>query len=159
MKLFVVEEVVVVEEVGGRSNFMRFYCLLIVRSDDIKTASNVFLKNATKLLDLEDMQSELNLKIAARWIIRSDLPRYQWTLNSLEKINVAEIDIYKHIYWLLSQMKESFFDSERKNIECSLSFFWSSRGTGGGPVITPELSELLFQKKIKLDIGFYFTTD
>jgi hypothetical protein len=118
------------------------------------------------MLKFDDTRSDFNLARAERWrsrvgtrfIIRNDLPRYNWILSSQESLGTDNFDVYTHASWLLSQLKADILISElvMQGMECGLSFYWEGSGTGGGPVITPQLSELLYKHQINLDIGFYY---
>lgn len=149
---------------------MRYYCTLFVRANALRAASNIFRSQAMEILEFEDTRSEANLARAERWrksqpivqfVVRNDLPRYCWSLTSLEAIDASEPDPYTHIFWLLSQLKAraSFSDAGKKGVECTLAFYWGGRGTGGGPTIAPRLSKMLFKHNINLEISFYFEDD
>jgi len=159
-----------VAEVDLKGELMRYYCTLLVRSNAVQTASNIFQPAAIDMLGFDDMRSEANLaraersrssKSPVRFVVRNDLPRYCWSLTSLKAIEASEPDPYTHIAWLLSQLKPgvSLVDAQEKGIECTLSFYWGGQGTGGGPTVAPKLSELLSQHGINLKIGFYFEAD
>jgi hypothetical protein len=49
----------------------------------------------------------------------------------------------------LSQLRDAGF-------ECSLQFFWESNGTGGGPLVTLQVAELLVRHSVDLQFGFYW---
>lgn len=146
---------------------MRYYCTLFIRSNNQNAATHIFKTKAINLLEFEDGYSEANLARAKRWqkvtsidhfTIRNDLPRYRWSLSSNKEIETSDPDPQNHISWLISQLKlkTSLIDAQQEGTECTLAFYWGSSGTGGGPVITPQLSALLLHHQLKLDIGFYF---
>ncbi|TFY97218.1 hypothetical protein [Ramlibacter humi] len=77
------------------------------------------------------------------------------TREAIGRIN--EYDVYVHVSWLLSQLKPgTLLDGCARGIEASLSLYWGSGGTGGGPFISPELSALLAKHRVQLQIGFYY---
>ena len=145
---------------------MRYYCLLIIRSNSKGTASSIFRAKALDVLGFEDTCSEVNLARAERWrksnssvqfIERSDLPRYCWSLTSLSGIDEKVSDPFEHVSWLMSQLKRgvSLANVKNQGVECVLAFYWGGLGSGGGPLITPGLSNMLVQHNIDLSIGFY----
>ena len=128
----------------------------------------ILLPSTFAKLSFEDYQSAANVARAKRWaklqsgfklVQSNDLPRYCWTLSSDNE--VAGSDLYEHICWLLAHFECGVVlrDSHRYGIKCELSFYWGGGGTGGGPTISPELSELLQRHQIALDIGFYYETE
>jgi len=146
---------------------MKYYCTLIARSNEERTAIGIFRSEAAEMLKFEDTRSEANLARAERWrnarssvqfIVKTDLPRYCWSLTSRNAIDTSEPDLCVHVSWLLSQLKPgaSLVLLREAGVECTLAFYWGGQGTGGGPVITPRLSALLCQHEIDLNIGFYF---
>lgn len=117
------------------------------------------------MLEFEDTRSEINFKRTnssesspIKFMIRDDLPRYSWFLNSTKYLENSDHNIYNHIYWILSQIKSIFSlnSAREKGAEFNLDFYWGSPGTGGGPIISSEVSALLLQYKINLNIGFYY---
>lgn len=143
----------------------RYYCLLHIRSNNENTGDDIFTPDVIDFLEFDDLRSKKNLEKMKKWrdssiefIVRNDLPRYVWTLSSLEEIDDSEWDLFIHISWLLSTLNQgvSLSAIQKNGIECELSFFWGGNGTGGGPTIPPRLSELLNFHKIKLDIRFYY---
>lgn len=143
-----------------------YYCTLVMRSDKEGASASAFKREAVAKLEFDDNRSEYNLARAQRWanksgthlVFRNDLPRYCWILNSKEDVSTDEPDVYVHASWLLSQLKGDVFASElvKQSMEIVLSFYWGGGGTGGGPVITPRLSDLLCRHQITLQIGFYY---
>jgi hypothetical protein len=91
-------------------------------------------------------------------VMRSDLPRYSWTLDSREAVGTSETDPLVHVAWLLSQLKPgiSLEAARGGGVESCLGFYWGGRGTGGGPFISPALAELLVRHQLGLDVGFYY---
>ena len=142
---------------------MTYYCTLFLRSDQKDAPAVVLLPRAMEALEFEDNHSPESLARAARlrtvgFITRSDLPRYSWTLDTQSEVGTEETDLFVHVSWLMSQLRPKVLlgDLAKVGIEPLLSFFWSGNGTGGGPFIQPELSELLGRHRIGFNIGFYY---
>ena len=151
---------------------MRYFCNLYIKSDTKNTPANIFEPAVIRMLEFYDRESAIGLATTERlrktfehWpsdqkgrrpIIRSDLPRYFWTLSSQKAVSTDEDDPYIHVSWLLSRLKGVLVsDLIEQGIECKLSFYWGGLGTGGGPLIAPRLSELLHKHQVYLGIGFY----
>ncbi len=145
---------------------MRHYCLLIIRSNSEDAASSIFRPQAMDMLGFEDLRLEKHgasgallrqASSSVQFVVRSDLPRYCWSLNSLKAIDQSVSDPLEHVSWLLSQLKRgiSLADAQKQGIECVMALYWGGLGSGGGPLITPRLSSLLIQHDINLSIGFY----
>jgi hypothetical protein len=128
----------------------------------------VFLRKMLGDLDFEDYRSASNLaraerlnKVGAGWSLvqRNDLARYCWTLSSKEKIESD--DLYEHVSWLAGSLQPGFTLKTLASMgfEYGISAYWGGGGTGGGPLITPRLSELLVRHDVNLDIGFYFDSE
>ncbi len=140
-----------------------YYCTLFLRSDDKNAPSKVLVPDIIDTLDFDDLQSPARLASAQRWraagfVRRNDLPRYHWHFDTREAIKLDEFDPIGHVSWLLSRLKpDASLEEARKNgIDCWLGFYWSGNGTGGGPLISVQLAELLARHKIALDVGFYY---
>jgi hypothetical protein len=88
--------------------------------------------------------------------IRPNLERYWWELSTEGRINSMELD--DHFEWILKQLrKKKLLKTElSSDYRFSLSVFWgASNGTGGGPLIDPELSAKFALHGIPVAIGFY----
>ncbi len=142
---------------------MTYFCTFFLRSDDSAAPSKLFIPEVLGALDFEDNNSPARLASVQRlqgvgFILRNDLPRYGWLLDTRDKVDPDEIDPFVHVSWLLSKLKAgvSLFEARKIGIESSLSFYWGGNGTGGGPMISVRLSELLVRHHINLDVGFYY---
>lgn len=84
------------------------------------------------------------------------VPRYHWKLCS-DGMVVAP-DPLPHIKWLLSLFEPNvkLYQLNELGFDYWLAFCWSGNGSGGGPSINEELSNLLNSHKTRLDIGFYY---
>jgi hypothetical protein len=147
----------------GSGEQMKYYCLLHINSKFHDADEMIFRKSALNFLDFQDRESASNiarsdhLRTAGVMMERS-AHRYGWTLDSSNGISAAEPRVLLHVSWLLAQLKPKISLAKRisGNIDCDLNFYWSGGGTGGGPLITPELSKLLVQHQICLSFGFYY---
>ncbi|MDO8387030.1 MAG: hypothetical protein Q7T13_11605 [Polaromonas sp.] len=142
---------------------MTYYCTLFLGSDKRDALSGLLLRAALNALDLEDNQSPENLARAQRmrtagFVMRSDLPRYAWCMDSRGGVAADESDPLIHVSWLLSRLKPGVLLADAKNqgLECSLGFYWGGQGTGGGPFISVALADLLARHRVGLDVGFYY---
>lgn len=145
---------------------MRHYCSLSLRSDREGESQALFVPGVLSSLEFEDLHTPARVAQSARWrsiglVSRSDLPRYSWSLHTREAIGTQETDPFVHVNWLLSQLRPgvSVAAERSRGVEFSLSFYWGSGGTGGGPFISPALAELLSRHQLGLDVGFYFERD
>jgi hypothetical protein len=155
-----VHEAVAEEDVV--SNKSNVFCTLEICSHTQgQLPSGLFLPHARRKIDFTDNESPDRVAQRQRWVsagyrIRPDLERYWWQLST--KVDVVSEDLEDHLIWLLSRLQPNkrLPVELAKNFEYSVSVFWgSSNGTGGGPLITPNLSRLLAEQQINLSIGFY----
>ena len=142
---------------------MPHYCTLFVRSDRERDAEELFQADALELLDVEDSLSPLRIASAERmrsagFIMRSDLPRFRWCLDTNGRFEEDTFDLLAHVSWLLAQLKPSvsLADARTRGVESFLSLFYAGNGTGGGPYISQELAELLVRREIAMQVGFYY---
>jgi hypothetical protein len=142
---------------------MTYYCTFFLKSNDPTAASRIVSSEILEKLARDDLPSPERLasserRRAAGFIQRADLPRYAWAFDSEESIGSDVHDPYPHVEWLLSRLKSgvSLADERAAGTETHLGFFWGGRGTGGGPFISVRLAELLVQRQIALDVGFYY---
>jgi hypothetical protein len=145
---------------------MRHYCTFFLRADNKDAAADIFESSAVQALAFEDEQSPIRLASSKRMraaglVMRNDLPRFTWNLDTRQTIGTDECDPFVHVSWLLSQLKPGVLLAEARSrgVESSLGFYWGGRGTGGGPFISHALAELLMRHQIDLDVGFYYEDD
>lgn len=95
---------------------------------------------------------------AAGFVRRADLPRFVWILESRDDDESAIFDLDEHVTRLLSQFKsiEVLDRARNRGVEAFLSLYYGGNGTGGGPFISPSLSEHLARYKMPLQVGFYY---
>ncbi|MDE2598514.1 MAG: hypothetical protein KGL40_02710 [Rhodocyclaceae bacterium] len=123
----------------------------------------MFQAPALELLEVEDYLSPEKVASTERmrsagFILRNDLPRFRWCLDTREKINAESFDLFAHVSWLLAQLKPSVSLEEARDrgVELFLSLYYAGNGTGGGPLISQELAELLAHRGISMQVGFYY---
>jgi hypothetical protein len=136
---------------------------LFVRSDREGDAEDLFQADVLELLDVEDNLSPLRMASAERmraagFVMRSDLPRFRWCLDTNGRFEAETFDLLAHVSWLLGQLKPSvsLAEARTRGIECFVSLFYAGNGTGGGPYISQELAELLVRRDIPMQVGFYY---
>lgn len=137
------------------------YCSLYIRSDDHADLPMNFFINASQLevdfVDNESPERRASFERLRKKGVhkRAGLPRYHWSFNS--EGHVEGFDVYEHLIWILSQISPSYVLSEMHGagFECQLQFAWVGNGTGGGPLVTPQIAQLLVHHNINLQFGFY----
>lgn len=141
------------------------YCGLVIGSKTLpELPQNLFLAKIKNRVELTDNFSPE--RIAQRAIFRTcgipipedseHLARYWWSLSTQNRIDSYEL--HDHLHWLLAHFRSGVKagDFLHGNYRGYLSVFWgASKGTGGGPLISPATSELLAMHQLPLDIGFY----
>ncbi|MEN5178308.1 hypothetical protein ABE501_00890 [Comamonas testosteroni] len=138
---------------------MKDYCALHIRSDTKSELPRNFLERKLEIIFTDNESPERIAsfdRLAAKGVFkRKDLPRYHWVFSSEGAVD--GFDVYKHISWVLDQINPEFSLTRLRNLgfEFLLQFYWESNGTGGGPLITSELAELLVQHNVNLQFGFY----
>jgi hypothetical protein len=142
---------------------MPHYCTLFVRSDRERDAEELFQAQALDLLEVEDNLSPMRMASAERmrsagFVMRSDLPRFTWYLDTSERFKEDTFDLFAHVSWLLAQLKPSVSlgDARTRGVESLLSLYFGGNGTGGGPYISQKVAELLVRREIALQVGFYY---
>ena len=141
------------------------YCDFVICSDIAQLPADLFLAKAKSRLQLTDNMSPERIAQRARWKtkgipIRQNLERYWWELSTQGRIESD--DLINHVQWILQHFRKDVRAGALLNdgYRYYLSVFWgASNGTGGGPLISPALSELLYQHKLPLSIGFYVAED
>jgi hypothetical protein len=136
---------------------------LFVGSDREGDAEELFQSDALELLDVEDNLSPLRIASAERmraagFIVRSDLPRFRWCLDTDGRFEEQTFNLLAHVSWLLAQLKPSvsLAEARRRGVESFLSLYYAGNGTGGGPFISQELAQLLVRREIAMQVGFYY---
>ena len=142
---------------------MPHYCSLFVRSDRENEAKALFRGKTLDLLKLEDNLSPLRVASAERlrakgFVMRNDLPRFRWILDTNERFDADTFDLFTHVSWLLAKLKPSVSleEARSRGVESFLSLYYGGNGTGGGPYISAELAELLVRHQISMQVGFYY---
>lgn len=142
---------------------MPHYCSLFVRSDREGEAEAMFEQQALDLLQVEDSLSPSRLASAERlrsagFVMRNDLPRFRWILDTRERFEEDTFNLFAHVSWLLAQIKPSVSleDVRSRGVESFLSLYYGGNGTGGGPYISQEVAELLVRQRIAMQVGFYY---
>ena len=140
---------------------MNDYCSLHIRSDVHGVLPDNFLRNSNSVevvfTDNESPERRASFeRLRKKGVFkRAGLPRYHWTFSS--DGHVEGFDVYEHVAWVLKQLNPDRLLSELQGagFECLLQFFWVSNGTGGGPLVTPQVAELLARHDVGLQFGFY----
>jgi hypothetical protein len=142
---------------------MPHFCSLFVRSDREGEAKAIFQDEVLDLLKVEDSLSPLQMASSKRmrslgFVIRSDLPRFRWILDTSGRFDEDTFDLFTHVSWLLAQLKPSVSleETRGRGVESFLSLYYCGNGTGGGPFISPEVAELLVSHRISMQVGFYY---
>lgn len=142
---------------------MPHYCTLFVRSDREREAEELVQAHALELLEVEDNLSPMRIASAERmraagFVMRSDLPRFTWYLDTNHRFEEDTFDLFTHVSWLLAQLKPSvsLADARTRGVESFLSLFYAGNGTGGGPYISQEVAELLVRRELAMQVGFYY---
>lgn len=139
---------------------MADYCSIHIRSDVRPELPENFLRDGmieVRYTDNEspDRQASFHRLAKSGIVKRLDLPRYHWTFKS--EGFVEGFDVYQHVSWILKQIHPPYTIPQLNELgfECLLQFYWEGNGTGGGPLVTPELGTLLMENNIGLQFGFY----
>jgi hypothetical protein len=140
---------------------MTEFCSLHIRSNVHAELPADFLKSRTMqeiiFTDNESPERRASFdRLARKGVIkRVELPRYHWTFSS--EGYVEGFDIYRHLVWVLDQIRPGFLLSQLREagFEFLLQFYWESNGTGGGPLVTLQIAELLVRHSVSLQFGFY----
>jgi hypothetical protein len=142
---------------------MPHYCTFFVRSDREDEAQALFQPHVLDLLDVQDNLSPMRVASAERmraagFIMRSDLPRFTWLLDTDGRFETETFDLFAHVSWLLGQLNPSVSleDARSRGVESFLSLYYGGNGTGGGPYISQEVAELLVSHRIPMQVGFYY---
>jgi hypothetical protein len=144
---------------------MTDYCSLHIRSDVHSALPENFLRdpNAVEIVftDNESPERRASFERLRRKGVfkRAGLPRYHWTFSS--EGHVEGFDVYEHLAWVLNQVHPDCLLSKLQSagFECLLQFFWVGNGTGGGPLVTPQIAELLARHGVGLQFGFYVQSE
>ena len=96
----------------------------------------------------ERVRKKLGLEIVS-------IPRYHWRLSSDGFVDGD--DIYDHFKWIfgLIQPGRPLFQQLGQDFQYGMSVFWSGNGTGGGPLLTLEVAELLVFHRMDIGVCFY----
>lgn len=140
---------------------MTDFCSLHVRSDVHAELPAGFLRSRKKIdvvfTDNESPERRASFDRLRRSgaFQRVNPPRYHWWFSS--DGFVEGFDVYRHLLWVLDQIQPKFLLSQLKDagFECWLQFYWEGNGTGGGPLVTPQIAELLVRHNVSLQFGFY----
>lgn len=123
----------------------------------------MFQAQALDLLEFEDKLSPERVASVSRmrsagFVLRNDLPRFRWCLNTIARFDSERFDLFTHVAWLLLQLKPSVsLEAARKRgVESFLSLYYAGNGTGSGPHISTDLAALLVRHGISLQVGFYY---
>lgn len=142
---------------------MPHYCTLFVRSDREGEAEALFQADALDLLEVDDNLSPSRLASAERlrsagFVMRNDLPRFTWYLDTRDRFEAETFDLFAHVSWLLAQFKSSVSleGARSRGVESFLSLYYGGNGTGGGPFVSQEVAELLVHHRIAMQVGFYY---
>ncbi len=140
---------------------MTDFCSLHVRSDvHAQLPANFLRSPATVEITFTDNESPERRasfeRLRKKGVLkRAGLPRYHWTFSS--EGHVEGFDVYKHLVWVLDQIHPGGLLSQLQDagFECLLQFYWEGNGTGGGPLVTLQIAELLVRHNVSLQFGFY----
>lgn len=142
---------------------MRYYCDFFIRSNNNNICGDVFSPTAAREFDFVDFLSPERLQSVAR--LRragiSMLPalRYRWVTSSEGYVEGPEI--LPHITSITADFLPTvdFRKIRAEGSEFGFSFYWEGAGTGGGPLVTPPLSEILAFYSIPLEFGFNYCSE
>jgi hypothetical protein len=139
---------------------MNYHCILYVRTDLAKPSKEILLPRRLqrfKITDRDSIEGQISKGRLEKAGLSLKQPfRYFWIISSKGKISGS--NILEHVEWIFSNFRPTFTLAELKimGAEYGLSFYWDGGiGTGHGPIVTPELAELLAKHKVKLDFGIY----
>lgn len=138
----------------------KYYCDFYISSNKNDAVYEVFSSKTKRDFNFIDNLSENRIKMKKR--LRhaglSEFPslRYRWITSS--NGNVDGPEVIEHIKSITSDflIDVDFKKIKKEGGEFGFSFYWEGRGTGGGPVINPELSEILAYYGITLEFGFNY---
>jgi hypothetical protein len=140
---------------------MTIFCTLHIRSNVCGELPTGFLRTRKKMkLELVDHASPevRERRVRARSKLGLEdvpLPRFHWRLSS--DGFVSSEDIHEHLTWIFDRIQSDrpLSQSLGDNFEYWFSVFWQGNGTGGGPLITLQTSELLVRHKAEMGVAFY----
>jgi len=83
----------------------------------------------------------------------------QWWLESEGQVDSS--DLRRHIEWVCQRVSRESLQRVRalEDVDVRLRCGWYSKHGHGGPVISPEQSELLVRLDLELEFDFYFLPD
>lgn len=149
---------VCVEE-GAMSRIV--YCTLNIRSN-VRAALPAGLlrpRSGMKFTRVDNQSSAIRARRqrVSRKLGLDEAPidRYHWSINTDGR--VASEDIYDHVSWLFAPNASNrpLCEMLDEDFKYWLSVFWQGNGTGGGPLVTVPLADILLRHKMEMGICFY----
>lgn len=142
----------------GRVNI---FCTLHIRSNLHAALPCGFLRSANAINpefvdndspDVRARRERVRKKLGLEDI---SLPRYHWRLSSDGFVDSD--DIYDHLAWIFELIHPGrpLFQQLGQEFEFWISVFWEGNGTGGGPLFTLRVAELLVFHRVEMGVGFY----
>lgn len=140
---------------------MSVFCTLHIRSNSHAALPREFLRSSEKVNfefvdnnspDVRERRERVRKNLGLEEV---SLPRFQWHLSSDGFVDSDMI--YDHIAWIFGLIRPGrpLFQQLGQEFEYWMSVFWQGNGTGGGPLITLEIAELLLFHKVEMGVGFY----
>lgn len=140
---------------------MTVFCTLHIRSNVSAALPDGFvLARKTTKVEFVDHASpevrERRMRVRSKLSLEDvALPRYHWWLSSESFVNSD--DIHEHLLWVFDRVKSDLPLSQSlgSDFEYWFSVFWQGNGTGGGPLITLQTSDLLVRHRAEMGVAFY----
>ncbi|WP_156920099.1 hypothetical protein [Comamonas composti] len=138
-----------------------YHCILVVESNDCNEILQAMLPKRVKRMKIKDRDSpEEMVALAKKYSLgfpALSIPfRYSGILSSSGFVKGP--NLLAHIEWIFSNFKPEFKLTEWSSSGASyeLSFaWWGGLGTAYGPMISPELADILTKHRIPLEISIY----
>lgn len=140
---------------------MAVFCTLHIRSNLHADLPRGFLRRRKKMNlefvdnNLPESRARVERMRKFPWFQDIQRPRYHWRLSSEKFVN--DDDLYKHLMWVFERVRPNYLLSQLEDagFEYWLSVFWQGNGTGGGPLITHKVAQLLTRHKVDMGVAFY----
>ena len=144
---------------------MKVFCTFHIWSDSQSALSeNLLNLQAESEFDFVDNHSIDRQFRRARFrkklgLDDAPIPRYHWKLCSNGFVEAD--DLHLHLQWVLGHIQANTPLSQLLGEEFTywVSVFWGGNGTGGGPLIDMQITDLLAYHRLEMGVSFYLETE
>lgn len=140
---------------------MTAFCTLHIRSDQHAQLPEGFVRSRKRIKfefvdQLAPDVSERRIRVRRKLGLDDvAVPRYHWRLST--EGFLESDDIHQHLLWIFDRIKSDvpLIESLGSSFDYWVSIFWQGNGTGGGPLITLQTTDLLAHHRAEMGVAFY----